>query len=60
MPSPGILNPSFFNNGPDVSSKEINKNLTTINVKYKGSKVARPANNFDLKFCVIEFIIIKI
>ena len=60
MPNTGMSNPTFFNMGFDISSNDIKRNFMTINVKYRGSKVANPANSFDLILCIIEFIDIKI
>jgi hypothetical protein len=56
MPSPGISRLNLFKRGSDISSRVTNRNFITKNVRYRGKRVASPANNFDLKFCVIEFI----
>ena len=57
IPSPGISISNRFNRGSEISSRVTNKNFITMNVRYRGNSVAMPANNFDLKVCVIEFIV---
>ena len=56
IPNPGISRLIFFKIGPDISSSLVKRNLITTNVKYKGKRVAKPANNFDLNFCIMRFI----